>query len=111
MAVRLQCASAADASRSFRISATAGNVEVRAWGQKPSFSFQPKPHWEVGEALEILHFERASKTSGASARRRPPKMIAEIGTPAGSSARGESTGLLVMGVVKRLLGWAALSPG
>lgn len=34
-------------------------------GEKPSFSFQPKPHWEVGEQLGILDFERAAKLSGS----------------------------------------------
>jgi seryl-tRNA synthetase len=41
------------------------NVEVRRWGMPPKFSFQPKPHWEVGEQLGILDLERAAKLSGA----------------------------------------------
>ncbi len=41
------------------------NVELRTWGEKPRFSFEPKPHWEVGEDLGILDFERAAKLSGA----------------------------------------------
>jgi seryl-tRNA synthetase len=41
------------------------NVEVKAWGTKPEFSFVPKPHWELGEALGILDFERAAKISGS----------------------------------------------
>ncbi len=41
------------------------NVEVRRWGQPPKFSFQPKPHWELGEQLGVLDLERASKLSGA----------------------------------------------
>jgi seryl-tRNA synthetase len=41
------------------------NVEVKKWGEKPDFSFQPKPHWEIGEALKILDMERAAKLSGA----------------------------------------------
>jgi len=41
------------------------NIEIRQWGSKPTFSFQPKPHWELGEALEILDFERAAKITGA----------------------------------------------
>ena len=41
------------------------NVEVKIWGAKPTFDFPPKPHWEIGEALGILDFERAAKTSGA----------------------------------------------
>ncbi len=43
----------------------ADNIELRKWGKKPEFTFQPKPHWEVGEDLDILDFERAAKLSGA----------------------------------------------
>jgi len=41
------------------------NVVMRTWGEKPSFAFEPKPHWELGEKLGILDFERAAKLSGA----------------------------------------------
>lgn len=41
------------------------NVVVREWGDKPTFSFTPKAHWELGEALRILDFERGAKLSGA----------------------------------------------
>ena len=41
------------------------NLEVRRWGQPPKFDFNPKPHWELGEQLGILDFERAAKLSGA----------------------------------------------
>lgn len=41
------------------------NVEVRRWGTPPTFSFSPKPHWELGEQLGILDLERAAKLSGA----------------------------------------------
>jgi seryl-tRNA synthetase len=41
------------------------NREVRSWGTPPSFSFDPKPHWEIGERLRILDFERAGKITGA----------------------------------------------
>jgi len=41
------------------------NVVLRTWGEKPSFGFEPKPHWELGEKLGILDFERAAKLSGA----------------------------------------------
>src|SRR6266851_3463324 len=51
-----------------------------------------------------------SRTSGTVVARRPPKIIAEIGTPLGSSASGVYAGLLVIGQVKRLLGWAAVCP-
>ncbi|MGH7320663.1 MAG: serine--tRNA ligase [Candidatus Rokuibacteriota bacterium] len=37
------------------------NVEVRRWGMPRDFAFAPRPHWEVGEILGILDFERASK--------------------------------------------------
>jgi seryl-tRNA synthetase len=43
----------------------AENVVVRTWGEKPSFDFEPKPHFELGEQLGILDFERAAKLSGA----------------------------------------------
>jgi seryl-tRNA synthetase len=42
----------------------ADNKVVRTWGDKPTFDFAPKPHWEIGEALGILDFERAAKLSG-----------------------------------------------
>jgi seryl-tRNA synthetase len=41
------------------------NVEVRRWGQPPSFDFVPRPHWELGELLGVLDLERAAKLSGA----------------------------------------------
>jgi seryl-tRNA synthetase len=41
------------------------NREVRRWGEVPSFDFDPKPHWELGETLGILDFERAGKIAGA----------------------------------------------
>jgi len=43
----------------------ADNAEVRCWGTPPAFSFEPKPHWEIGAALGILDFERAARMSGA----------------------------------------------
>jgi seryl-tRNA synthetase len=41
------------------------NVELMRWGRQPEFDFAPKPHWELGESLGILDFERAAKISGA----------------------------------------------
>ncbi len=41
------------------------NVVVRSAGEPASFDFAPKPHWEIGEALGILDFERAAKLSGS----------------------------------------------
>ncbi len=43
----------------------ADNVEVRRWGAPAQFDFQPKPHWEIGEAAGILDFEAAIKIAGA----------------------------------------------
>ncbi|MGE7365213.1 serine--tRNA ligase [Desemzia incerta] len=41
------------------------NVEVRKWGEPQAFDFEPKPHWEIGEDLGILDFERGAKVSGS----------------------------------------------
>ncbi|HEY1074346.1 MAG TPA: serine--tRNA ligase [Patescibacteria group bacterium] len=41
------------------------NVVVREWGTKPHFDFTPKPHWELGEELDIIDNQRAAKVSGA----------------------------------------------
>ncbi|MFN0061533.1 MAG: serine--tRNA ligase [Myxococcaceae bacterium] len=41
------------------------NVVVRSWGAPPEFDFAPKQHFEIGEALGQLDFERAAKVSGA----------------------------------------------
>jgi len=41
------------------------NVEVRRWGKPKDFSFEPRPHWEIGERLGIFDFERAGKISGS----------------------------------------------
>ena len=43
----------------------ADNAEVRRWGTPPAMDFEPKPHWELGAALGILDFERATRMSGA----------------------------------------------
>ncbi|MBW8748094.1 MAG: serine--tRNA ligase [Acidobacteria bacterium] len=42
-----------------------GNLLIKTWGEKASFDFEPKPHWEIAEALGIVDFERAAKISGA----------------------------------------------
>lgn len=41
------------------------NVEIRRWGNPPSFDFQPRDHVEIGEKLGILDLERAAKIAGA----------------------------------------------
>ncbi len=43
----------------------ADNVVVRTWGAPPQFTFAPKQHFEVAEALGMLDLERAAKLSGA----------------------------------------------
>jgi seryl-tRNA synthetase len=43
----------------------ADNVVVRTWGELPGFDFEPLAHWDLGPALGILDFERATKISGA----------------------------------------------
>ncbi|HEY7500907.1 MAG TPA: serine--tRNA ligase [Vicinamibacterales bacterium] len=44
---------------------SADNQEVRRNGEPRRFDFDPKPHWELGAALGILDFERATRMSGA----------------------------------------------
>jgi seryl-tRNA synthetase len=41
------------------------NPVIRIWGQKPSFPFTARPHWEIGESLNILDFTRGAKITGA----------------------------------------------
>ena len=41
------------------------NVVVRTWGEAPRFPFTPKQHFEIGETLGLLDFERAAKVSGS----------------------------------------------
>lgn len=41
------------------------NVEVRRWGTPREFDFEVQAHWDIGENLNILDFERAAKVTGA----------------------------------------------
>lgn len=41
------------------------NVEIRRWGEPRKFDFKPKEHWEIGEELGILDFERGAKLGGS----------------------------------------------
>ena len=41
------------------------NPVVHSWGEAPRFDFNPKAHWDIGENLGILDFERAAKITGA----------------------------------------------
>jgi seryl-tRNA synthetase len=41
------------------------NKEIRRWGDIQDMLFKPLPHWELGEKLDILDFERGVKIAGA----------------------------------------------
>lgn len=41
------------------------NVVLRTWGEPREFDFEPKAHWDLGENLDILDFERGGKVTGA----------------------------------------------
>lgn len=41
------------------------NIEIRRWGEPPQFDFEPLNHWDIGEMLGIIDFERASKIAGS----------------------------------------------
>src|SRR5688500_1579715 len=43
----------------------ADNTVLHTWGHKPTFSFQPKAHWDLGPALGILDFEAGAKITGS----------------------------------------------
>jgi seryl-tRNA synthetase len=43
----------------------ADNIVVRQWGEPKTFDFDPAPHWTLGEALDIIDFERGVKLSGS----------------------------------------------
>lgn len=42
-----------------------GNVVLRQWGEKPTFSFKPKEHWELGKELGLIDTEKAAEVSGS----------------------------------------------
>jgi len=41
------------------------NIVLRNWGEVPTFAFKPAPHWELGERLGIIDFEKGAKLSGS----------------------------------------------
>jgi seryl-tRNA synthetase len=41
------------------------NIEIKRWGEPKQFDFEPLNHWDIGEMLEIIDFERAAKIAGA----------------------------------------------
>lgn len=44
----------------------ADNIEIKTWGNKPSFDFELKPHWEIAEDLDIVDFQRGAKVAGSN---------------------------------------------
>ncbi|OPX92459.1 MAG: Serine--tRNA ligase [Syntrophorhabdus sp. PtaU1.Bin002] len=46
-------------------SSDSDNKVVKTWGEKPSFDFEPLPHWDIGEKLGILDPKRAAKITGS----------------------------------------------
>jgi seryl-tRNA synthetase len=42
-----------------------GNLEIRTWGERPQFEFAARPHYEIGERLGIMDFERGAKVAGS----------------------------------------------
>jgi len=41
------------------------NTEIKKWGEPREFDFTPLPHWDIGEALDILDFEKGAKVASA----------------------------------------------
>ncbi len=42
------------------------NTEIKIWGEKPSYDFELKPHWEIAEQLDIVDFQRGAKVAGSN---------------------------------------------
>jgi len=42
------------------------NLEMKRWGEVPTFDFEPRLHWELAEALDIIDFQRAAKIAGTN---------------------------------------------
>jgi seryl-tRNA synthetase len=41
------------------------NVEIKRWGKFPKFSYQPLPHWEIAQELDLLNFQQGAKVAGS----------------------------------------------
>ncbi|HUY24524.1 MAG TPA: serine--tRNA ligase [Candidatus Saccharimonadales bacterium] len=81
-------------------SADDDNLVVRTWGEPPKFDFQPKPHYELGEALGIFDFERAVKVAGS-----------RFALLRGDGARLErALALLMLDIATREHGYTEVSP-
>jgi seryl-tRNA synthetase len=48
---------------------SSANPVVKTWGDKPAFTFQPKAHWDLGPALDIMDFERGARAKSIAAAR------------------------------------------
>lgn len=44
----------------------ADNLEIKTWGALPNFDFEPRPHWELAEQLDIVDFQRGAKVAGSN---------------------------------------------
>ena len=42
------------------------NTEIKTWGEKPTYDFELKPHWEIAEQLDIVDFQRGAKVAGSN---------------------------------------------
>lgn len=42
------------------------NIEIKTWGEVPSFDFELKPHWELAEQLQLVDFQRGAKVAGSN---------------------------------------------
>ena len=42
------------------------NTEIKIWGEKPTYDFELKPHWEIAEQLDIVDFQRGAKVAGSN---------------------------------------------
>ena len=42
------------------------NIEIKTWGELPSYDFELKPHWEIAEQLDIVDFQRGAKVAGSN---------------------------------------------
>ena len=67
------------------------NVEVRTWGEPRTFDFEPAPHWQLGEDLDIIDFERGVKLSGSRFY-----VLKGLGSRLALRARSNSTRIFVL---------------
>ena len=73
------------------------NQVIRTCGEKPSFSFEPEAHWDVGETLGILDFERAARRTlgrfiNKRTRMRPMVVPVVLGAHEGDQSKDKPKG-------------------